>query len=38
MYCNLSHYIVIAIVCSDHRRESLGTVRWDVWMAMPDAE
>jgi len=38
MFCNLSHYIVIAIVRSDHRRELFGAGRRDVRAAMAGTE
>jgi len=38
MYCNLSHYIVIAIVRSDHRRESFSAGRRDMGAAIAGTE
>jgi len=38
MYCNLSHYIVIAIVRSDHRRELFGAGWRDVRAAIAGTE
>jgi len=37
MYCNLSHYIIIAIVRNNHRK-FLGAMRRDMSAAMPGAE
>jgi len=38
MYCNLSHYIVIAIVRSDHRREFFGAEQRAMGEAMTGTE
>jgi len=38
MYYNLSHYIIIAIVRNDHRRELFGAGRRDVGAAMTGIE